>query len=128
MGGRLTAKSRRLLDGANFAHLATLLPDGSPHVTPVWVDREGDEVHVNTSEDRVKTRNVRRDARVALSVTNEGDPYERVVIRGRVTEVTREGAEEHIDRLARKYLGRDFPRIPGQVRVLFRIEATHVVD
>ncbi len=76
----------------------------------------------------MKTRNVRRDPRVALSLTDRKDPYERVVIRGRVVEVTRESARAHIDALARKYTGGDFRTVPGQVRVLLRIEPTHVID
>lgn len=122
MAVKLPRSARAIVDAPNFAHLATLMPDGSPQVTPVWIDRQGEELLVNTAIGRVKHRNVLRDPRVALSVTVEEDPYERVVIRGRVTQVTTQGADEHIDRLSRKYTGRNFPRVPGQVRVILRIE------
>ncbi len=115
-----------IIEGRNFAHLATLLPDGSPHVTPVWIDREGDILLVNTAEGRVKHRNIQREPRVAISVYDQENPYDKVLIRGRVIEVTEEGAEEHIDELARKYTGRDFQRVPGQKRVIIKIQPERV--
>ena len=129
MGVTLSDGARKLLEGRNFAHIATLMPDGSPQVTPVWVDYDGQYVLVNTAEGRAKPRNVRRDPRVALSVVNQENPYQMVSIRGRVVEVTTEGADEHIDKLAKKYLGQDeYPfRQPGEQRLIFKIEPEHVV-
>ncbi len=118
--------AQKIIDGPNFAHVATLMPDGSPHVTPVWIDREGSFLRVNTTEGRVKYRNVLRDHRVAISVADQENPYEKVIIRGRVVEVTGEGADEHIDQLSRKYTGAGFERIPGQRRVIIKIEPTRI--
>lgn len=117
-----------LLREPNFAHLATLMPDGSPQVTPVWVDFDGTHVLVNTAEGRQKPRNVRRDPRVALSVHKQDMPYVWAAIRGRVVELTHEGADEHIDALAQKYLGRErYPfRAPGERRVILKIQPERV--
>lgn len=124
----LSEAARTLLEGQNFGHLATLMPDGSPQVTPVWVDHDGTHVLVNTAEGRVKLRNVRRDPRVAISIANQQNPYQMVTIRGRVVEVTHEGAEEHIDKMAKKYLGQDmYPyRRPGERRVILKIAPEHI--
>ena len=121
---------RKLLEAPNLANLATLMPDGSPQVTPVWVDFDGTHILVNTAEGRQKPRNVRRDPRVAVSVFNQGSPYSYATFRGRVVEITHEGAEQHIDRMAKKYLGRDtYPfRQPGERRVIFKIEPEHVAS
>src|SRR5207253_9104060 len=83
----------KLIEGKNFGNLATLMPDGSPQVTPVWVDHEGELILVNTAEGRVKLKNVTRDSRVALSVFDQDDPYHYVLIRGMVVEITKSGAE-----------------------------------
>ena len=96
-----------LFDAPNLAHLATLMADGSPQVTPVWVDVFDGAVRVNTADGRVKTRNMRRDPRVSLSVCDPNDPYHYVTVRGRVTDITSEGALEHNDLLAKKYMGLD---------------------
>ena len=104
---RLSQQAKEILDKKAFAHLATLMPDGSPQVTPVWVDYEGDRVVINTAEGRTKPRNLRNDPRVALSATDPDNPYEAVIIRGRVVEMTNEGADEHIDAMAKKYLDQD---------------------
>lgn len=119
---------RQLLEGKNFAHLATLMPDGSPQVTPVWVDYDGAHVLVNTAEGRQKPKNLRHDQRVALSVHDQENPYRMATIRGRAIELTHDGADAHIDKLAKKYLGQDtYPfRQPGEQRVLVRIEPEHV--
>lgn len=119
---RITGKARELIERPNFAHLATLLPDGSPHVTPMWIDTEDDLLLMNTAVGRVKYYNLRRDPRVALSMHDQADPYAKVIVRGRVLEVTEEGAVPHIHKLARKYLGRDFPLPPDQTRVVVRID------
>lgn len=111
-----------------FAHLATLMPDGSPQVSPVWVDYFDNAVWVNSAKGRVKDRNIRRDPRVSLAVTDPDNPYRYVAIRGRVTLVTEEGADAHIDKLAKKYLGVErYPfRQPGEVRVMYRVEVEKV--
>jgi PPOX class probable F420-dependent enzyme len=107
-----------------FAQIATLMPDGSPQVTQVWVDTDGEHILVNTSQDRQKTRNVKRDPRVALNVVDPNDAWRIANIRGRVVEVTTEGADELIDQLAQKYLGQEkYPfRREGEVRVNLVIE------
>jgi PPOX class probable F420-dependent enzyme len=119
----LTDRVRRFLEAPNFAAIATAMPDGAPHVSTVWIDVDGDDVLVNTAEGRVKTDNVRRDPRVSISVLDRDDPYEQVVIHGTVMDVTTDGADEHIDRLAEKYLGLDgYPwRGAGEQRVIIRI-------
>ncbi len=120
--------ARRLLEAPNVAHLATLMADGTPHVTPVWVDLEDSLVLVNSAEGRLKVRNLRRDPRVGLSVVDRENPFAGVSIRGRVREITDSGADEHIDTLAKKYLGAErYPmREPGERRVIIRIEPLHV--
>jgi PPOX class probable F420-dependent enzyme len=111
-----------------FASLATLNPDGSPQVTPVWTDFDGTNVLVNTARGRVKHRNLQREPRVALSIFDPENPYRYLGIQGRVTEMTEAGAEAHIDKLAKKYLGKDtYPyRKPGEVRVLVKIKPEKV--
>lgn len=118
----------KLLEGKNFGHVATLMKDGSPQVTPVWVDHDGNTVLINTSRGRLKTRNLERDGRVALSVTDAENPYEALVVRGRVSGLIEEGADDHIDALAKRYLNEDvYPlRQPGEVRVIVRIEPEKV--
>jgi len=113
-----------LIRKKSFAHLATLMPDGSPQVTPVWWDWDGRHVLVNTARGRQKDRNLRRSPRVALSIQDPENPYRYLEVRGRVVGVTEDGADAHIDGLAKRYLGVDrYPyRQPGEVRVLFRIE------
>ena len=126
----LSARDRKILEAPNFASVATLRPDGAPHVSTIWIDLDGDDVVFNTSEGRVKTANVKRDPRVAISVFDQSDPYEQVVIHGTVVDIAREGADEHIDRLAKKYLGLDtYPwREPGEQRVIVRVRPDHVSD
>jgi PPOX class probable F420-dependent enzyme len=110
-----------------FAHLATLMPDGSPQVTPVWCDLEGDLVLVNTAKGRQKDKNVRRDPRVALAIIDPDNPYRYLEIRGRVVEITENGADAHIDKMAKKYLGVDkYPyRSASEQRVIFKIQPEH---
>jgi PPOX class probable F420-dependent enzyme len=121
---RLSQQAKEIFDKKTFAHLATLMPDGSPQVTPVWVDREGDRVVINTAEGRAKPRNMRNDPRVALAATDPDNPYEAVIIRGHVAEMTDDGADEHIDAMAKKYLDQDkYPfRQSGEQRVKVYIE------
>jgi PPOX class probable F420-dependent enzyme len=113
-----------------FWHLATIMEDGHPQVSPVWIDAEGDTVLVNTAKGRVKERNLRRDPRLTLSMSYPDNPYNRIEIRGRVSDfVNGAPADESIDKLAKKYLGLDeYPyRQPGEERVLLRIEPTKVI-
>jgi PPOX class probable F420-dependent enzyme len=114
---------RDLFDKKAFAHVATLGSSNRPQVTPVWCDFDGTHVRINTARGRAKERNLRRNPQVALSVQDPDNPYRYLQVRGRVTEITEQGADAHIDALARKYLGKDrYPgRQPGEVRVMVKI-------
>ena len=121
----LNDKARSLIDGPNLAFLAEVMEDGSPHVSPVWVELEDGYLTFNTAIGRLKERNMRRDPRVALSIADKDDPYDKVDIRGRVVEIVEgEEAERQIDTLAKKYIGQDtYPwRRPGEVRVKVLVE------
>jgi PPOX class probable F420-dependent enzyme len=120
---------KALIEAKTYANVATLMPDGSPHVVQTWVDHDGDLVLINTNEGSQKHKNAMRNPKVALDVCDPASPYHVAVIRGRVKEVTFDGADEHIDKLARKYLGQDRyqNRIPGRRRVLIKIEPTRVI-
>lgn len=120
----LAPEVREFLATRCYVHLATLMADGSPQVSPVWAETDGDLVVVNSAAGRIKDRNIKRDARVALSATHPDDPFRALMIRGRVVKVTEEGAEDGIDRLARKYIGgeRYEWRRPGEVRVAYYIQ------
>ncbi len=119
----LTELAKRLLEGKNMAAVATLNKDGSPQATVVWIDTDGTNVIFNTAEGRLKTKNMRRDARVSISVINGANPYEQALIQGRVVAMTEEGADAHIDAMAKKYLGQEsYPfRRPGEMRVLVTV-------
>ncbi len=106
-----------------FAHLATIGPDGAPQSTPVWVDYDGAHVRFNTARGRVKDKNLKRNPKVALSILDPENPYRYLQVRGRVVEMTEQGADAHVDALAKKYLGQDrYPfRRPGEVRVTVKI-------
>ena len=121
----LTGDQVALLREKVLAHVATVMPDGSPHVTPVWVDTDGEAVLFNTAKGRVKHRNLSRDPRVAISVSAREDDYRTVVVRGRA-ELIDEGAIDHINRLARKYRGTDYDLPAGQERVIVRVVPTTV--
>ncbi|MDA4124939.1 MAG: PPOX class F420-dependent oxidoreductase [Thaumarchaeota archaeon] len=118
----------RLIEGKNFANLGTLMRDGSPQVTPVWVDHDEGLILVNTAERRIKLKNVTRDPRVAVSIFDQENPYNKVLIRGTVVEITKIGAEDHIDKMAMKYRGlAKYPwRQPGISRVLLKIRPTRI--
>ena len=118
---------RELLEGRNYAHLATLLPDGSPHSVPVWVGLEGDRIAFFTQSQSRKARNLAEEPRVALSITDFENPYRSAWIRGRVVD-TREGekALEIIDRISQRYTGRDFPMRTGVVFLIEPERAGHV--
>jgi PPOX class probable F420-dependent enzyme len=124
----IPAGFRDLLTKKTFAHLATLMPDGSPQVTPVWFDFAGGFLLINSAKGRIKDKNIRRDARVGVSILDPDDPYRHLAIRGKVVEISEKGADAHIDALAKKYLGLDtYPnRKPGEVRVIYRIKPLEV--
>lgn len=117
-----------LFDKKAFAHLATLMKDESPQVTPVWCDFDGALVWINSAKGRVKDRNLRRDKRVALSIQDPDNAYRYLAIQGEVAEITEDGADAHIDRLAKKYLGKDrYPfRGSGEVRVIYKIRPVKI--
>jgi len=119
---------RALFEGKNFAHVATTMKDGSPQVTVVWVDLEGDNILVNTAEGRVKPRNARRDPRVAVSIHDQQNPYKSAAVQGTVVEMRHEGAEPHIDAMAKKYTGAEkYGNLrPGEQRVIMVIEPNQV--
>jgi PPOX class probable F420-dependent enzyme len=111
-----------------FANLATIMADGSPQVTPVWFDYSNGAIRVNTAKGRVKHRNLKEGSPVALSILDPDNPYRYVQIRGKVTRMTDQGADAHIDSLAKKYLGKDkYPFAqPGEERVMYEITPDHV--
>lgn len=113
-------------DKKAFAFLATVQPDGTPQVTPVWFDVTDGKVRINTARGRVKNRNMEQNAAVAIAIMDPANPYRYLQIRGKVSKVTEEGADAHIDSLAKKYMGQDtYPfRQPGEQRVIFEIEPT----
>ena len=129
---RISAGGVKLLQEPQLANLATQMSDGSPQITPVWVDVEpdGSAVLINTAEGRVKTRNVERDPRVAVSVVDSNNAWRYVLVRGTIVERRHEGADAHIDRLAKKYLGKDtYPfRQEGEQRVTLVIKPHHVIE
>jgi PPOX class probable F420-dependent enzyme len=120
-------KFRDLFEKPAFAHLATLMPDGRPQVTPVWCDFDGEHIRINSARGRQKDRNMRRDPRVSLSLMDPDNPYRYMEVRGRVIEITEDGADAHIDSLAKKYMGVDaYPyRAANEVRVIYKIEPEH---
>lgn len=121
-GQQLSREAIELVKGKNFGNLATLMPDGSPQVTPVWVDTDGTYVLVNTSAGRQKARNLERNARVALDVLDQDNPYKYLQVRCHVAEMIADGAEEHIHQMAKKYQGSDrYPLQPGEQRLLIKI-------
>jgi PPOX class probable F420-dependent enzyme len=128
MPDTLSTKARELISRPVLASLATLNPDGSPQLTPLWVDLDGDDVVFNTAQGRIKARNFERDRRVAVSVIDPDDQYNVVAFRGTVIDVTTDGADEHIDAMAKKYLGVDsYPmRREGEVRIRVVVRTDHI--
>jgi PPOX class probable F420-dependent enzyme len=124
MAAAIPEKYLDLFQKKAFASLGTLMPDGKPQVTPVWCDFDGKHVIVNSAKGRVKDRNMRRDARVSLALIDPDNPYRYLQVQGHVAEITEAGADQHIDKMAKKYLGLDkYPnRQPGEVRVIYKIE------
>jgi PPOX class probable F420-dependent enzyme len=119
---QLTKEQVKVLGDKHFAYLATINPDGSPHVTPVWVDTDGEAVIMNTTIGGLKERNLRRDLRVMIAIVDPAAPYTPVLIKGRA-ELIEEGAKGVIDGLAKKYIGADeYPWLqPGERRVTIRV-------
>jgi PPOX class probable F420-dependent enzyme len=128
MPATIDARTRELLQDKNFAHVATVASDGAPHTAVSWIEAEGDDVLVNSAEGRAWPENLRRDPRVTVTVPNLDNPYEYVTIKGEAVEITEDGADEQIDALAKKYLGKDeYPfRQPGEVRLKIRIRPDKV--
>jgi len=120
----IPSKYQDLFDKKVFAGLVTLMPDGSPQITPVWIDFDGQHVLVNTAAGRRKDKNLQRDGRVALMLVDPDNPYRYLEVRGSVAERTHDGADDHINKMAKKYLGKDiYPfRQPGEVRVLYKVK------
>jgi PPOX class probable F420-dependent enzyme len=116
-----------LFEKKAFASLATVNSDGTPQVTPVWIDFDGKNVIVNSARGRRKDKNMSQNAAVSLSIMDPDNPYRYLEVRGRVAEITESGADQHIDKMAKKYMGVDkYPyRQPGEVRVMYKIEPTH---
>jgi len=120
---------RKLFEEKNLVYVASLMKDGSPHVAPTWVDIDNGTILVNTAVGRVKQKNISRDGRVALAIADHDNPYNMVTIRGKVVDqITGQEAEEHIDKLAKKYIGKDkYPgRAPGERRVILKIKPEKV--
>jgi PPOX class probable F420-dependent enzyme len=130
MAASIPDKYKDLFNKVALAHLATLMADGRPQVTPVWVDLDGSHIRVNSAKGRVKDKNMRRNKRVALSIADPDNPYRYLAVQGEVVDVTEEGADDHINSLAKKYLGKDlYPfRQPGEVRVIYKIRPDRVTQ
>lgn len=128
MATSLDDSHRELLEKPNFCHVATLEPDGSIHGVVVWVDAEGDRVVLNSARGRHWPNNIERDPRITLTVHDQENPYRYLFVRGRVADVTTDGADQHIDAMAKKYLGEDtYPyRQEGEVRIRIVVEPEHV--
>ena len=124
MTGTMSPEVAKLIEDKNLAFVATLMKDGSPQITPVWVDLVDGMILVNTAQGRVKQRNVSRDPRVAISIVDRNNPYDMVTVQGKVVEQTIDGADSHIDKMAKKYLGVDkYPfAVFGEKRILLKIE------
>jgi PPOX class probable F420-dependent enzyme len=127
MGGVIPVKYLDLFEKRAFASLATVMPDGRPQVTPVWCDFDGSHVIVNSAKGRRKDLNMRAEPRVSLAIVDPDNPYRYLEVRGTVTEITEEGADVHIDKMAKKYMNVDaYPyRQPAEVRVIYRIKPEH---
>jgi PPOX class probable F420-dependent enzyme len=123
------ASTRKLFEGKNFAFVSTLMKDGYPQITPTWVDIEDGNILVNTAIGRIKQKNVSRDPRLSIAIADQNNPYDMVTVRGKVIEqITGDAADKHIDKLAKKYLGKDiYPnRAPGEKRVILKVKPERV--
>ena len=128
MAAQIPDGFKDILNKRGYAHLATLMRDGSPQVTPVWYDFDGTNIRINSAKGRLKDKNMRRAKQVALSIQDPDNPYRYLAIRGDIVEITENGADAHIDALAKKYLDKDrYPfRAPGEVRVIYKIRPDNV--
>ena len=121
--------TRKLFEGKNFAFVSTLMRDGYPQITPTWVDIEDGNILVNTAIGRIKQKNVSRDPRLSIAIADQNNPYDMVTVRGKVIDqITGDAADKHIDKLAKKYLGKDkYPnRAPGEKRVILKVKPERV--
>ena len=125
---KLTEAQKQLINAKNFGHIATINKDGSPQVSPVWIDLDGEHLIVNSEAKRLKVRNIKRDPRVSVSIQNAANPYQYIEIRGKAVDVTEKGGFQGIDKLAKKYMGVDkYPNNqPDDKRVVIKIEAQHI--
>ncbi|MDG7043790.1 MAG: PPOX class F420-dependent oxidoreductase [Nitrososphaerota archaeon] len=125
----MNPKVEELINGKNFGYIASVSNGGNPHVTPVWIDMEGEYVLVNTAIGRVKQKNLRENAKVAIAVSDQANPYHYALVRGKIYKQTTKGADEHIDKLAKKYLGKDsYPwKSPNEQRVILYIKPERVI-
>lgn len=131
MPARLSAEQIQILRNKNFAAVATVMPDGGPQVTLMWVDTDGENIYVNSAKGRVKTNNLERDSRVAMAIFDTEDPYSHpFYVRGRAELIEDESALEHVNALTKKYMGQDtYPWLqPGEVRVKIRIVPESVAN
>jgi PPOX class probable F420-dependent enzyme len=128
MPDTLSDKARQLVARPVLASLTTLNADGSPQITPLWIDLDGDDLLFNTAEGRIKARNLHHDPRVAVSVIDPDDPYNVLAVQGTVVDITTDGADQHIDSLAKKYLGVDtYPNHrKDEVRIKVRVHPDRV--
>jgi PPOX class probable F420-dependent enzyme len=120
---------RKLFEGKNFAFVSTLMKDGYPQITPTWIDIEDSNILINTAMGRIKQKNVSRNPKLSLAIIDQNNPYDMVTVRGKVMEqITGDAADEHIDKLAKKYLGKDkYPNIvPGEKRVILKVKPERV--
>jgi PPOX class probable F420-dependent enzyme len=128
MAEKIPEEFKDLFGKVAYANIATVMPDGTPQVTPVWFDYDGNYLRVNSAKGRVKDKNMRRNKNVALSIQDPDNAYRYLAVRGKVDDITEEDADAHIDSLAKKYLGKDkYPfRGPGEVRVIYKIRPEKV--
>lgn len=128
MAVTLSDAQKALIDGKNFAHVGTHFANGEVQINPVWVDRDGDDVLINSAEGRAKVKNLAADPRITLEISDHENPYDYIELRGRVKAIEHEGADEHIDALAKKYMDVDsYPmRQEGEVRVKIVIDVEKV--
>ncbi|MBM4263740.1 MAG: PPOX class F420-dependent oxidoreductase [Deltaproteobacteria bacterium] len=128
MAAKIPDQFKDITNKVSYAHLATLMADGRPQVTPVWFDLAGEYFRVNSAKGRVKDKNMRRNKEVALSIQDPDNAYRYLAVQGEIVEITEDGADAHIDALAKKYLGKDkYPfRGPGEVRVIYKIRPDRI--
>ena len=129
MSDRIPENVLDLFQKPALAHLATLMPDGTPQVTPVWIDFDGTHILINTAEGRRKTINMEGQPKVGLDIVDPQNPWHWLSVRGHVVEITKEGANQHIDKLSKKYTGQDTYGFhqPGEVRVIVKIQPERVI-